>query len=102
MPKQKELIEDKPYESIIPIIKAETELLLDPEKVTDKRLISELTNQIKDLNLKLQEINFKCSDAEFKAQHAENLQKLATEELQNKKNEYNHIHENALNMENIK
>jgi hypothetical protein len=57
MPKQKELIQDKPYESIIPKIKAETELLLDAEKAADKKLISELKNQIKDLNLKLQDIN---------------------------------------------
>ena len=89
MPKQKELIEDKPYESIIPKIKAEAELLLDPEKAADKKLIAELKNQIKDLNLKLQDINLKYSDAEFRAQRAENLQKIAAAELQNKKDEYN-------------
>ena len=97
MPKQ---IEDKPYESIIPKIKAETESLMDAEKAADKKLISELKNQIRDLNIKLQEINLKYSDAEFRAQRAENLQKMAVEELQNKKNEYDDIHENALNMEN--
>ena len=100
MPKQKDLNQDKPYESIIPKIKAETELLLDPEKIADKKLIAELKNQIKDLNLKLQDINLKYSDAEFRAQRAENLQKIATEELKNKKEEYDDIHENALNMEN--
>ena len=100
MPKQKELKEDKPYESIIPKIKAEAELLLDPEKAADKKLIAELKNQIKELSLKLQEINLKYSDAEFRAQRAENLQKIAVEELQNKKDEYDDIHENALSMEN--
>ena len=100
MPKQKEIIQDKPYESIIPKIKAEAELLLDPEKAADKKLIAELKNQIKDLSLKLQEINLKYSDAEFRAQRAENLQKMAVAELQNKKDEYNDMHENALNMEN--
>ena len=100
MPNKKEINQDKPYESIIPKIKAETELLFDAEKVADKKLISELKNQIKDLNLKLQEINLKYSDAEFRAQRAENLQKIAVEELQNKKDEYDDIHENAMNMEN--
>ena len=52
----------------IPKIKAETELLLDPEKIADKELIAELKNQIKDLNLKLQDINLKYSDAEFRTQ----------------------------------
>jgi hypothetical protein len=32
-------VEDKPYESIIPKIKAENPLLLDPEKEADKKLI---------------------------------------------------------------
>ena len=92
--------EDKPYESIIPKLRAENQLLLDAEKEADKRLISELKNQIKDLSLKLQEITLKYSDAEFRAQRAENLHKIANEELQNKKEEYKDIHENALNMEN--
>ena len=92
--------EEKPYESIIPKIKAESQLLLDPEKAADKKLITELKNQIKDLSLKLQEVTLKYSDAEFRAQRAENLQKIANEELQNKKDEYNGIHENAMNMEN--
>ena len=92
--------EEKPYESIIPKIKAESQLLLDPEKAADKKLITELKNQIKDLSLKLQEVTLKYSDAEFRAQRAENLQKIANEELQNKKDEYNDIHENAMNMEN--
>ena len=92
--------EEKPYESIIPKIKAESKLLLDPEKAADKKLITELKNQIKDLSLKLQEVTLKYSDAEFRAQRAENLQKIANEELQNKKDEYNDIHENAMNMEN--
>ena len=93
-------INDKPYESIIPKIKAETQLLLDPEKAADKKLISELKNQIKDLSLKLQDVTLKYSDAEFRAQRAENLHKIANEELQTKKDEYNDIHENAKNMEN--
>ena len=88
-------INDKPYESIIPKIKAETQLLLDPEKAADKKLISELKNQIKDLSLKLQDVTLKYSDAEFRAQRAENLHKIANEELQTKKDEYNDIHENA-------
>jgi chromosome segregation ATPase len=92
--------EDKPYESIIPKLKAESELLLDPEKAADKKLITELKNQIKELSLKLQDINLKYSDADFRAQRAENLQKLAMKELENKKDEYNDIHENALSMEN--
>ena len=100
MPRQKDLNQDKPYESIIPKIKAETQLLLDPEKAADKKLISELKNQIKDLSLKLQDVTLKYSDAEFRAQRAENLHKIANEELQTKKDEYNDIHENALNMEN--
>ena len=97
MPKKPE---EKPYESIIPKIKAENQLLLDPEKEADKKLISELKNQIRDLSLKLQEVTLKYSDAEFRAQRAENLQKIASEELQNKTEEYNDIHENAMNMEN--
>ena len=93
-------VEDKPYESIIPKIKAENPLLLDPEKEADKKLISELKNQIRDLSLKLQEVTLKYSDAEFRAQRAENLQKIANEELQSKTEEFNDIHENAMNMEN--
>ena len=93
-------IEDKPYESIIPKIKAENQLLLDPEKAADKKLITELKNQIRDLSLKLQEVTLKYSDAEFRAQRAENLQKITNEELQSKKDEFNDIHENAMNMEN--
>ena len=69
-------IEDKPYESIIPKIKAENQLLLDPEKAADKKLITELKNQIRDLSLKLQDVTLKYSDAEFRAQRAENLQKI--------------------------
>ena len=93
-------IEDKPYESIIPKIKAENQLLLDPEKAADKKLITELKNQIRDLSLKLQDVTLKYSDAEFRAQRAENLQKITNEELQSKKDEFNDIHENAMNMEN--
>ena len=92
--------EEKPYESIIPKIKAETQLLLDPEKAADKKLIAELKNQIRDLSLKLQDVTLKYSDAEFRAERAENLNKIANEELESKKVEYNDIHENALNMEN--
>ena len=98
MPKKDSV--EKPYESIIPKIKAETQLLLDPEKAADKRLIAELKNQIRDLSLKLQDVTLKYSDAEFRAQRAENLHKIANEELQNKKDEYNDIHENAMTMEN--
>ena len=98
MPKKDSI--EKPYESIIPKIKAETQLLLDPEKAADKKLIAELKNQIRDLSLKLQDVTLKYSDAEFRAQRAENLHKIANEELQNKKDEYNDIHENALTMEN--
>ena len=100
IPKQKELVQEKPYESVIPKIKAEAEQLIDAEKSADKKLISELKNQIKDLSLKLQEINLKYSDAEFRAQRAENLHKIAMVELQNKNDEYKDIHENALYMEN--
>ena len=96
----KKNVEDKPYESIIPKIKAESQLLLDPEKAADKKLIAELKNQIRDLSLKLQDVTLKYSDAEFRAQRAENLHKITNEELQSKKEEFNDIHENALNMEN--
>ena len=97
IPKSK-IINDTPYESIIPKIKAESELLNDPEKAADKKLINELKNQLKDLSLKLQDSLLKCSDAEFRAQRSENLYKNVLEELSNQKNEFNNIKENAVSM----
>ena len=93
-------IQEKTYESIIPKIKKDSDILLDPEKEAYKKLISELKFQVKDLTLKLEQINIKYSDAEFRAQRAENLHKIAMDELDTKKSEYNDIHENARSLEN--
>ena len=80
-PKKKIIEEEKPYISIIPQIREETKYIFDTEKIIDKRLIENLKSQISDLSSQLNEKISKYTDAEFRAERAENLKKMAEEEI---------------------
>ena len=78
--------QDKPYQSIIPSLNTAA-LDIDPEKEADKKLISQLKYQVKDLTSQLQNQMAKCYDAEYRATRAENNQQTYIDMCESKAKE---------------
>ena len=87
---QQPLKEEEPYESIIPKLNKDL-IELDPERESDKKIISQLKLQIKDLTTQLQSHMAKSYDAEYRAERAENNLQTYIDLLEAKSNELKDI-----------
>ena len=98
---KKNIEEDKPYVSIVPQLEKErNELLLDPEKEANQKIISQLKNQVRELTTQLQKEMAKSYDAEFRANHAENNKKNIMDMLDSKNQEYKDLIDEKNQLEN--